>query len=337
MMAVGFFAFSSSLVHCLSSKSSVIDLTCAVCLLVSFPFLYLGLSILTTTTKSSAAKKFFLITILWQCALGIILGLIIGHVAYRLLRFSEKRSLIGRPSFLAFYFLLAILSVSIGATIGSDDFLIAFGAGIGFASDGFYAERTRHVDLPNVLDLLLNSSMFVYFGTIIPWDQFNRTISENVSIKPGPLTGFLILVLLFRRIPFVLALKRFIPHIRTYREALFCGHFGPMGLGALFLAIEARAQLETGTSLPLPFPPHVPDAKDENTIAAQAIWPIVCAVVFTSIIVHGLSVLGVSLGSHFSRKPSERAPLLGGEQEGLGGMIHSDEDSIDENESSPEE
>ncbi|KAL9105324.1 MAG: hypothetical protein Q9227_009491 [Pyrenula ochraceoflavens] len=317
----------SRIKHLLSAESATNDG-------VSFPFLYVGLSILTTSSRSSAAKKFFLITILWQCVFGILLGLLLGHAAYRLLRFSERRQFIGRPSFLVFYLLLAILAVSMGAILGSDDFLIAFGAGIGFASDGFYATRTQHVDLPNIIDLLLNSSMFVYFGTIIPWREYNRRISDTVSITPGRLIGFVILVLLFRRIPFVLALKRLIPHIRTYREALFCGHFGPMGLGGLFLAIEARAQLETGTSLPVPFPPSIPDAKDEKAIAAQAIWPIVSFVVFMSTIVHGLSVLGVSLGSHFSRKPSERAPLLGGEEEGLEGMIHTDDDSMEDDEES---
>jgi sodium/hydrogen antiporter len=47
----------------------------------------------------------------------------------------------------------------------------------------------------------------------------------------------------------MLAVMRIVRDIRTYRQALFCGNFGPMGLGALFLAMEARAQLETGTSL----------------------------------------------------------------------------------------
>jgi NhaP-type Na+/H+ or K+/H+ antiporter len=42
-----------------------------------------------------------------------------------------------------------------------------------------------------------------------------------------------------------------IPGLRTYREALFCGHFGPMGVGALFLTMEARGELETnGSSVP---------------------------------------------------------------------------------------
>ena len=38
--------------------------------------------------------------------------------------------------------------------------------------------------------------------------------------------------------------------------------------------------------------------------------------------VHGLSVAAISVGSHFSRKEEERAPLMGAETEGLGGMVH---------------
>ena len=62
---------------------------------------------------------------------------------------------------------------------------------------------------------------------------------------------FLVLVLLFRRIAIVFAMKRIIPDLRTYREALSCVHFGPMGADALFLTIEARVELEAGTSVPL--------------------------------------------------------------------------------------
>jgi sodium/hydrogen antiporter len=47
-----------------------------------------------------------------------------------------------------------------------------------------------------------------------------------------------ILVLLLRRLPIILALYRWIPDIKTFREAIFAGHFGPMcvdmPLGAAF-------------------------------------------------------------------------------------------------------
>ena len=284
---------------------------------VSFPFLYIGVLFLIEETTGDAIKEWVLGTILWQCTLGLLIGLVVGHCFNRGLRFVERWDYIDTGSFLVFYFLLAMFSIGIGSTLGVDDFLAAFGAGYGFAWDGWFAKKTKQTHLPNVLDLLLNSSMFVYFGAIIPWSHFTPG-KWTPDITPGRLVGLLILILLFRRIPIVLAMKRFVPDIRTYREALFCGHFGPMGLGALFLVIEARAQLENGTSLPEPHPPrHLKHKK-----AVETIWPVVSFIILGSTMIHGLSVAAISVGSHFSKKDGERAPLIGQESDGLQYMDH---------------
>ncbi|KAG4028564.1 hypothetical protein MFRU_020g00080 [Monilinia fructicola] len=301
--------------HLLSAESACNDG-------VSFPFLYIGLVAFTNEGPGEAIKEWITITLLWQCAFGIVTGLVLGNVANRLLKFSNDHEYISRPSFVVFYLLLAILSVGIGSILGSDDFLVAFGAGVGFAHDGWFSKKTRTVPFPDIVDHILNSAMFVYFGSIIPWDQFQPS-SITPHVKPWTLTLFLILVLLFRRIPILLLTKSLIPDIRTYHEALFAGHFGPMGVGALFLVMEARAQLETGTSLPLPSPEFpVTSPVSEEAKAIWIIWPVICFAVLGSTMVHGLSVVVITLGSHFSRKEGERAPLLEGETEGLRGMIH---------------
>ena len=284
---------------------------------VSFPFLYVGILFLIEQTPRGAIKEWVLGTVLWQCTLGLLIGLVVGHCFNRSLRIAERRDYISPAPFLVFYFLLAVFSIGIGSTLGVDDFLVAFGAGYGFAWDGWFAKKTRETNLPEILDLLLNSSMFVYFGAIIPWSQFGPT-QVTPFITPGRLVGLLILILLFRRIPIVLAMKRFVPDIRTYREALFCGHFGPMGLGALFLVIEARAMLENGTSIPDAHPP----ARNEHKEAIETVWPVVCFVILGSTMVHGLSVAAISVGSHYTRKEGERAPLIGAESDGLNGMVH---------------
>ena len=284
---------------------------------VSFPFLYAGLAMYMKTTAGAIVREWFLATILWQCTLGLLLGLAIGHFSNRALRIADGRHWIAHSSFLVFYMLLALFAVAVGSTLGVDDFLVAFGAGMGFAWDGWFATKTRETHLPEILDLLLNSSMFVYFGAIVPWHEFvPRDITPQITL--GKLIGLLVLVILFRRIPIVLALKRLIPDIRTYREALFCGHFGPMGLGGLFLVIEARAQLETGESIPLPHPPqHHP-----NQIAIQTVWPVVCFILLGSTMIHGCSVAGISVAGHYMRPKGERAPLLAQEEDGLTGMVH---------------
>ncbi|KAK4556675.1 hypothetical protein LTR86_006246 [Recurvomyces mirabilis] len=302
---------------------------------ISFPFLYVGLFALTSATAGAAAKEWFLITLLWQCTFGTFIGILIGSLANRILRYSDKKKFIDGAGYTVFYLLLAILCVGVGSTLGSDDFLVAFGAGYGFARDGWFTKKTHEEKLPQIIDMMLNSAMFVYLGTIIPWYSFTPQ-AITPSVTPGRLVAFLLLVLLFRRIPVVLALYRWIPDIRTFREALFCGHFGPMGLGGLFLAIEARAVLETGTSLPKPYPPHAGRPYSPREKAIEIVWPIVCFVVLGSTLVHGLSVLVISVVTHFTRPKDKRAGTLAAEDDPLGGMVHeggggdSEPESLDE-------
>lgn len=216
---------------------------------ISFPFLYLGIYFLTQDTGGMAIKDWFLITVLWQCVLGTFMGLVIGVCFNQALRFCERKGYVDYSGMTVFYLLLAIFCVGVGSTLGSDDFLVAFGAGYGFARDGWFSKKTKETHLPSSIDLLLNSAMFIYFGTIIPWHKFQPSLIAP-SLTPGRLIAFAVLVLLFRRIPIMLASYRWIPDVRTIREAMFVGHIGPMGLGALFLATVARGELENGKETP---------------------------------------------------------------------------------------
>jgi hypothetical protein len=177
-----------------------------------------------------------------------------------------------------------------------DDLLIGFAAGVGFSNDGWFTEKTEESHVSNVIDLLINLAFFVYFGTIVPWEQFNSGI---LSLDVWRLVVLALLVLFFRRIPVMLALKPFIPDIKTWREALFAGHFGPIGVGAIFVAILARAELESehGSTTPLAeLPP--PDFPHDNII--ELIWPITSFLVITSIVVHGSSIAVFTLGKHIN-------------------------------------
>jgi Alkali metal cation/H+ antiporter Nha1 C terminus/Sodium/hydrogen exchanger family len=149
-------------------------------------------------------------------------------------------------------------------------------------------------------------SFFVYYGAIIPWDMMN---APELTVVPWRLVVIAILILLFRRIPIMLALKPIIPDIRTWREALFCGHFGPIGVGAIFISILARAELETGHTVPLATLPTDPNSPNYTVILA--IWPIVSFLILSSvhlalisliaqIIVHGSSIAVFTLGKHLN-------------------------------------
>ncbi|KPI36804.1 putative Na(+)/H(+) antiporter C3A11.09 [Cyphellophora attinorum] len=304
--------------HILSAESGCNDGS-------AFPLIYAGLYIMTAPSFGEGFKEWFLNVIIWQCSVGIIVGVILGLAANRALKFSEKRNFLQEATLFVFYFLLAILCVGVGATLGLDDFLVCFAAGQAFCWDGWFVSKTHKMKLPSIIDLLLNSVLFVYFGSIIPWHAFHDTI------PPGKLILISVLVLLIRRLPAILALKPFIREIHTWNEALFAGHFGPMGVAAIFLAMEARARLETGTSEVLPHPPR--DINRAYNDVINHVWPIVSFVVLWSIMVHGFSALVMAVIGSFSRHEKERAPLLGSETARLYGMANENGDMTDGEES----
>jgi hypothetical protein len=178
--------------------------------------------------------------------------------------------------------------------LGLDDLLVGFAAGVGFSNDGWFLEKTEESHVSNVIDLLLNLTYFVYLGTIIPWSQYNSGVE---GLHVWRLVVIAVFVIFFRRIPIMLALKPVIPDIRTWREALFAGHFGPIGVGAIFVAILARAELEHGIPVPLAI---LPDSSAPEFNLIYLVWPIVTFIVISSIIVHGSSIAVFTLGKRIN-------------------------------------
>jgi Na(+)/H(+) antiporter len=262
---------------------------------MAFPFVYLAIYIIRYHHHpNEVALHWFCYTILYECIFGAIFGVCIGYAARRAIRYAHDRDLVDRESFLVFYFVLALFCAGSGSLLGMDDLLVGFACGVGFSNDGWFLEKTEESHVSNVIDLLINLAFFVYFGTIIPWEQFN---SDIIGITPWRLVVLGLLVLFFRRIPIMLALKPLIPDIKTWREALFAGHFGPIGVGGLFVAILARAELETEETTPLS---ELPPEGFPHRNVIELIWPITCFLVICSILVHGSSIAVFTLGKHIN-------------------------------------
>lgn len=263
---------------------------------MAFPFVYLALYLIHYRPDASkVAYHWICFTILYECVFGAVYGVLVGYAARRAIRYAHERDLIDRESFLVFYFVLALWCAGSGALLGLDDLLVGFACGVGFSNDGWFLEKTEESHVSNVIDLLINLAFFVYFGSIIPWEQFNQP--EILGLTPWRLVVLGLLVLFFRRLPIMLLLKPAIPDIKTWREAFFAGHFGPIGVGGIFVAILARADLETETTTPLAeIPP--PGFPHRNII--ELIWPITCFLVIVSIIVHGSSIAVFTLGKRIN-------------------------------------
>ncbi|KAK3302311.1 alkali metal cation/H+ antiporter Nha1 C terminus-domain-containing protein [Chaetomium strumarium] len=262
---------------------------------MAFPFVYLSLYLIQDKMNArEVTMHWFVYTILYECIFGAIFGFLIGYLARHGIKYAEQRELIDRESFLVFYFVLALFCAGSGSILGVDDLLVGFAAGVGFSNDGWFTQKTEESHVSNVIDLLINLAYFVYFGTIIPWEEFNNT---EMGLHAWRLVVLAIFVILFRRIPIMLALKPIIPDIKTWREALFAGHFGPIGVGAIFVAMLARGEMEHDKTVPLS---KLPSTSAEHYTLIALVWPIVAFIVVASILVHGSSVAVFTLGKHIN-------------------------------------
>lgn len=262
---------------------------------MAFPFIYLSFYLIHYQLNARQVSYHWICnTILYECIFGAVYGVLIGYMGRHAIKWADRRGLIDRESFLVFYFVLALFCAGTGAALGTDDLLVGFAAGVGFSNDGWFTQKTEESHVSNVIDLLLNLAYFVYLGAIIPWEQYN---APEFGLTPWRLVVIAIFVIFFRRIPVMMALKPVIPDIKSWREALFAGHFGPIGVGAIFAAILARAELEHDSPTPLAV---LPEKGSENYAIVQIIWPLTTFLVITSILVHGSSIAVFTLGKRIN-------------------------------------
>jgi sodium/hydrogen antiporter len=95
--------------------------------------------------------------------------------------------------------------------------------GTAISWDGNFNDHTEDEVFASVIDLLLNCACFVYIGA---WLSFDAFTIPDLDIIPWRLVVLTCGILFLRRIPAILVLYRWIPEVSSWREALFCGHFG---------------------------------------------------------------------------------------------------------------
>jgi hypothetical protein len=116
-----------------------------------------------------------------------------------------------------------------------------------------------------VSSTLMFQAIFLYIGAVMPWNHFG----DWYGITPWRLVVLGILVMLVRRLPWVMVLvrlaapmipfqsdmsqSRWIPTLPTWREAVFAGFFGPIG-GSHFWVWDRKPILTPQVSGPSSIP-----------------------------------------------------------------------------------
>lgn len=240
-----------------------------------YPFLFLAVRLLKLESTSEALGTWLFKTCLYTVGGAVAYGIAVGYVCRRLLEFSTGRNLIDKESFLLYGSAMGVFIIGSGGFFQIDDLLAAFVAGNALSWTDFYREQCEESEVDNCLDLLLNLVFFSFLGATIPWYSFN---DPDNGITPGALVLLCVLVLLFRRLPAMLAFYRYVPTLHDVSEACFIGYFAPIGAGALFYLSVILNEFKPEDKSPV--------AKRIRVLAK----PVTYALILSSILGHSLAI-----------------------------------------------
>ncbi|OAQ30609.1 Sodium/hydrogen exchanger [Linnemannia elongata AG-77] len=264
---------------------------------MGLPFLFLGLYLMRERTIGTAVAKWFYMIWAYQIVLSIVLGGLIGAAARKAVKGAKNRNLIDKESFLVFSIALALAVAGCVSILASDDLLACFIAGNVFAWDDWFSNEIAEAHIQETIDMLLNLACFVYIGASIPFANFHDMALE---LSVWRLIVLAILILMLRRLPFVMALKRFIPALASYREAAFAGWFGPIGVGAVFFS-KVTASMTNPSNLG-----DNPHNIERLLRVRSVVYPVVMFLVLSSVLIHGVTVPLLHLQYKYTRTWSRK-------------------------------
>ncbi|XBW36213.1 hypothetical protein QEN19_001793 [Hanseniaspora menglaensis] len=283
---------------------------------MAFPFIYLSLQLIKYNNSSKFSKNFkakniiknwIVDIIMYKIVFAAIFGIILGILARKGLKklivddldkekdlFYNDKDLsliknkwLTKESTITVYLSFIVFLIGCASTLGIDDLLVAFFAGTAFAWTEWYSSHTEEFKFISSLDFLMNCFYFMYLGAILPFDQFNNATAlvPEMNIWRLILVGLVILTL--RRLPIVVALHKFMPDINGFKQSLFVGHFGAVGVGAIYSCMLSKEFLLNAMEN-LDSDEYAEYAHYERLV--YIIWPIISYIVFVSVVVHGCSI-----------------------------------------------
>lgn len=242
-------------------------------------FLLVMLPMLLLEHPPGEAVGRWLLVVLCGKVLGAVAGgALAGFGVAKLLERAYRGEHASRGSLLAVTVALSLALLGLAKLVHVDGILAVFSAGLAFnwvirSEEGH--EEARHERIQQTVKRFFDLPVFLLFGMLLPWTEWSGLGWSGVL--------FCAAVLLLRRIPVLLLLRRALPPLRTRRDALFVGWFGPIAVAAMVYA--SWAELREGT---------------------RELWVVASLVIFASIVVHGAS--STPLTRWYGRARAAREP-----------------------------
>ena len=223
----------------------------------AYPFVVLAILLLEQPTDS-ALREWLTHTIPIEVIGAVLLGVVIGGGVGRLERWVSGERFLEETSVFTITVALTLGVVGSVTLLGGNEILGVFAAGLAYNWQADPEDEAKEQRVEEVFNRLFTLPAFVLFGMVVPWGKWLALGWRGVAVVVG--------ILLFRRLPMMIAVSPAVRPLDRPAATLFLGWFGPIGIAAVLYATIALR--ETGL----------------NTV-----WPVVTLVVAGSILVHGMS------------------------------------------------
>lgn len=241
-------------------------------------FLVVMLPILMMGPSPEAAGPQWLVDVL---AIGVIfatlIGAAVGFGAAKLLSFADGRGWMENSSLLGYTVAFSLFTLGAAKLLGADALISVFAAGLTFNLCSPRQEEHQEQNIQEAVAKLFTLPMFVIFGISLPFDAWGGAGWYFVVLVAA--------VLLLRRLPVWCALGIPLAGFYNRHDITFLGWFGPVGIAAIYYSTLAHKHL-----------------------ADPLFWHVASAVVFGSIVLHGITAAPFSSLHH--KRPGVPPPRM---------------------------
>lgn len=198
--------------------------------------------------------------LLWEVLGAIIFGFAIGAVTGKIEDWISRKNYLEVTSIFTLTVALTVFVLGVTKLVGTNDILAVFVAGAAYNWQANPHDEAREQRVEEVFNRLFTIPVFIVFGMVLPWSDWT-----DLGWRAGAIIAGL---LLFRRFPMILLIRRVVKPLDRPTATLFVGWFGPMGVAAVFYALLAR-----------------------NATGMELVWTIGSLVVAASVLAHGITAV----------------------------------------------
>lgn len=239
---------------------------------LAYPLVLLPI-LMMTRPEATVWSEWLTSSVLKEVGGAIVLGIVIGLAAGYGFRKAEALHAMEKTSLLAYTLALSLLALGLGKLLHVEGILAVFVSGLAFDHMVSDRDRAQEENIQEAVNNFFTLPVFGLFGLMLPWGQWAELGWRGIALC--------VAILLLRRIPVLLALRRGIPLLTGARDAWFVGWFGPIGVAALLYATLAV-----------------------HRTAEELAWTVGSLVVFASILAHGATAAPFAFG--YGRSTKER-------------------------------